>query len=103
MVATENHLALLESAELVCLAQTLPELEYLFRHVLVQDAIYSVMLMGDRRRLHQAVGETLERAYEDRPLEIAAVLGHHFDSAGDDQRAFHYYMLGGDAAARQLS
>jgi LmbE family N-acetylglucosaminyl deacetylase/tetratricopeptide (TPR) repeat protein len=100
MVTTQNHLTYLESAGLVRLVQRQPDLEYLFRHALVQDAAYAVMLLSDRKRLHQAVGETLEQAHQERPEETAAVLGFHFSAAGDDQRAFRYFTLAGEAAAR---
>jgi predicted ATPase len=95
-----NQLSTLEAAGLIHLAQQQPELAYLFRHALVQDAAYAVLLLSDRKRLHQAVGETLELAHQERPEEAAPVLGYHFSAAGDDQRAFHYFTLAGDAAAR---
>jgi hypothetical protein len=98
MITTQ--LSALESADLVRLAQSRPELEYLFRHALVQDAAYSVLLLSDRQRIHHAVGETLERRYPDRPDELAPFLGHHFALAGDNERAFRYFSLAGDAAGR---
>ena len=95
-----NQLQALESSGLVRLAQTLPELEYLFRHALIQDAAYRSLVRVDRRTLHRAVGETLERAYVDRIDEIAPLLARHFDEAGDDDRALKYFTLAGDVAAR---
>ncbi|MCI0576363.1 MAG: tetratricopeptide repeat protein [Chloroflexi bacterium] len=95
-----NQLSSLEAAGLVRLIQAAPDLEYLFRHALVQDAAYAVLLKADRRRLHQAVGETLECSYGDQLAEVAPVLGHHFDAAGDTERALKYFTLAGDAAAR---
>ena len=73
------HLNTLESTGLVHLAQTLPELEYLFRHALIQDAAYRSLVKADRRALHRAVGEMLERAYPDRIDELAPLLARHFD------------------------
>ena len=46
----------LESAGLVRLVHVQPELEYLFRHNLVQDAAYSSLLRQDRKRLHMLIG-----------------------------------------------
>ena len=57
------QLGLLESAGLIQLAAAQPELEYLFRHVLVKDAAYYSLVKGDRRQLHRAVAETLEQLY----------------------------------------
>jgi len=95
-----DHLAQLEFSGLVRLAQALPELEYLFRHALIQDAAYRSLVKADRRTLHRIVGEALERAYADRIDEIAPLLARHFDEAGDDDRALKYFTLAGDVAAR---
>jgi tetratricopeptide (TPR) repeat protein len=93
-----DHLNHLEISGLIRLVQSEPELEYLFRHALVQEAAYESMLKEDRRRLHQAVGETLETLYADQLEELAATLAHHFALAEDAPRALHYLVLAGDAA-----
>jgi tetratricopeptide (TPR) repeat protein len=95
-----STLTALESSGLLRLAQTEPELEYLFRHALVQDAAYGSILKSDRRILHRRVGETLERLYADELGVVAPVLAQHFAEAGDDDRALHYFILAGDTAAR---
>ncbi|HKZ86046.1 MAG TPA: tetratricopeptide repeat protein [Anaerolineae bacterium] len=100
MTTLPDHLAQLEFSGLVRLAQALPELEYLFRHALIQDAAYRSLVKADRRTLHRIVGEALERAYADRIDEIAPLLARHFDEAGDDDRALKYFTLAGDVAAR---
>jgi hypothetical protein len=100
MTHTRQHLTHLESAGLVHLAQTRPEVEYLFRHALIQDAAYTVLLLNDRKRLHQAVGEALEKHYPDRLEELAPLLGHHFALAGQADQALHYFTQAGDTASR---
>ncbi|MGH2523389.1 MAG: tetratricopeptide repeat protein, partial [Anaerolineales bacterium] len=95
-----QHLARLESSGLIRLAAVQPELEYLFRHALVQDAAYGSLVKQDRRQLHRAVGEALEQLYPERLEEIAPLLAQHFAEAGDAARALHYFTRAGDAAAR---
>ena len=51
-----NHLSELETAGLVRLAQVIPDLEYRFRHILVQDAVYASLLPLDQQRMHREVG-----------------------------------------------
>src|SRR5260221_10721734 len=98
------QLGLLEGAGLIQLASIQPELEYLFRHVLVKDAAYHSLVKSDRRALHQAVGETLEHLYT-RPAghpihsEFYPLLAFHFAGAGDAVRAQRYYTLAAEAAA----
>ena len=88
----------LEATGLIQLAQDLPELEYLFRHIMVQDAAYGSLLLEDREQLHQAVAEILEGLYPQQTAELAAVLGHHFALAGQAAKAIGYYKQAGDAA-----
>jgi predicted ATPase len=87
----------LSVAELVSVLQ---ENEYLFKHVLVQDTAYQSLLRNDRRRLHGAIGQTLEKTYGRRANEFAAELAHHFFEAGDDEKKLFYTALAGDDAAR---
>ncbi len=97
----QTHLSTLETSGLIWLAQAYPELEYLFRHALLQDAAYRSLVKQDRRHLHQVVGEALERLYPDRRQALAPLLAQHFDEAGDDRRALQYLTLAGqDAACR---
>jgi tetratricopeptide (TPR) repeat protein len=101
-VTLQSQLITLEASGLIRLAETQPELEYLFRHALVQEAAYASLVKTDRRQLHLAVGEALERLYPDRldARELAPLLADHFFKAGDDERALKYFTLAGDAAAR---
>lgn len=92
------HLTHLQTSGLIQLAQDYPELEYLFRHALVQDAAYNSLLISDRQQLHQIVGETLEQLYPDKLTKLAASLGQHFMNAGELDKAVHYLRLAGDNA-----
>jgi tetratricopeptide (TPR) repeat protein len=102
-VTLDTHLATLETSGLIVLQGQAPELEYLFRHVLVQDAAYESLLRTERRRLHLAAAETLLRLYPEREAELAAVLAHHFGEAGEIERAVHYHKLAGDQAVQQYA
>jgi serine phosphatase RsbU (regulator of sigma subunit)/tetratricopeptide (TPR) repeat protein len=93
-----TELSRLESAGLIRLVQYEPELEYLFRHALVQDAAYGTLLTADRKRLHHVVGEAVESLYADRLDELSAMLARHFEQAGDQERALGYYTRAGEAA-----
>ncbi len=95
------QLAALESGGLIMLAQYQPEVEYFFRHALVQEAAYQSLVRIDRRMVHLAVGQALEQLYPTRldSADLTALLARHFAEAGDQARALHYYMLAGQAAA----
>jgi tetratricopeptide (TPR) repeat protein len=98
-----ERLGALETASLIRLAQIEPEIEYLFRHALIQDAAYESLLRKDRQRLHLAVGMILEQIYPERIDELAPMLARHFYEGSDLPRACHYFRLAGDNAARQYA
>jgi tetratricopeptide (TPR) repeat protein len=93
---SDLQLDTLEARGLIRVASLQPELEYLFRHALLQDTAYESLLKQERRALHQLVGQTLEDLYPDRAGELAAVLAMHFEQAGDTDKAIEYLA----AAAR---
>ena len=76
----------LETAQLLRLRPE-PEATYSFKHNLLQQAAYESLLVQDRRALHRAVGEILERLFTDRRQDVAEVLADHFDRAGDFPRS----------------
>jgi len=102
---TMRALSNLETAGLIRLVQIEPEIEYLFRHTLLQDAAYDSLLFADRKKLHLMVGETVEKIFPDRlnSRELAPRLGQHFSVAGDNIRALKYFTLAGKAALDSYS
>ncbi|HMK98065.1 MAG TPA: hypothetical protein VK425_11000, partial [Acidimicrobiales bacterium] len=77
----------------------MPGSVYRFRHALIQEATYKGLLRSERRQLHARAAWGLEAASADRMEEVAAVLGHHYASAGEMERAVHHLEVAGDHAA----
>jgi tetratricopeptide (TPR) repeat protein len=98
-----GQLQYIEQVGLIQLAKLEPELEYLFRHALVQDAAYYSLLKQDRRHMHRQVARTLERLYLDRREELAPALAHHFLEAGDDAKAIEYSRLAAELAMARFA
>jgi tetratricopeptide (TPR) repeat protein len=100
-MTADVQLETLEAKGLIRLAAVRPELEYLFRHALVQDAAYGSLLKQERRVLHGLVGEALEELFPDRREELAPVLAMHYEQAGDTDRAIDCLVVaGGQARAK---
>lgn len=95
-MTTATQVDTLEAKGLIRLATVQPEIEYLFRHALVQDAAYGSLLKQERRGLHAQVGEALEDLYPDRREELAAVLAMHFEQAGETDKAIDYHVAAGN-------
>ena len=61
---------------------TAQEDEYLFRHALMQEAVYSDLLPDERTRLHESYAESLTETGElERDSSIAGELAHHWYAA----------------------
>ncbi len=96
----DRHLEGLEQLELIREKRRLPELEYFFKHALVQEATYDSILVERRRQLHRRVGECIERLFGDHLEEFYGVLAYHYARAEDWQRAQDYLFKAGDHAGR---
>jgi class 3 adenylate cyclase/tetratricopeptide (TPR) repeat protein len=99
----EGGLGRLEAAELVRLRQQLPELEYIFKHALVQEATYGSILAERRRIIHRAVGRAIESLFPDRLDEFASLLAHHYALAEDWEKAQSWLFEAGDQAGRMAA
>jgi class 3 adenylate cyclase/tetratricopeptide (TPR) repeat protein len=91
----DSHIQYLKEASLIEPARH----EYMFHHVLIQEAAYDSILIKNRLQLHRQIGETLEELHADRIEESAPLLAHHFYAA-QDVRSLKYDLLAGERAAR---
>jgi tetratricopeptide (TPR) repeat protein len=103
MSGPQADLGTLEASGLIKVVATQPDLEYLFKHALVQDAAYSSLLKQDRRTLHQLAAETLLAVYPERRGELAAVIALHFEQAGDNARAAEEFVNAGEHAIERFA
>ena len=102
-MTTRTELNTLEASGLVAVATLEPELEYLFRHALVQDAAYSSLLKQDRRTLHRLAADALLSLYPERRRELASVIALHFERAGDPTAAAEHLVTAGDHALERFA
>ncbi len=71
----EPHLGVLTYEELVRERVHDPELEYIFKHALTQEAAYEALLIRRRKELHRRAGEVLERLYPEQRGELGIGTG----------------------------
>ena len=88
----------LQRLDLVVEERRLPSREYRFRHGLVQEAAYAMLLDERRRDLHRVVGEALEELHGDELSEAYGLLARHFSEADEPEKAARYLLEAGDAA-----
>ena len=75
-----------------------PELEYIFKHALVQEATYESILLQRRRELHRRVAVAIETLFADRLEEFYSLLAYHYSKAEDWEKAQEYLFKAGDQA-----
>ncbi len=94
----DRHLAQLQRVDLVREKTRRPELEYIFKHSLTQEAAYNSLLVERRKEFHRQVGAALEQLFAERKEEFYGLLAHHFDAGGERERAVDYLLKAGDKA-----
>jgi predicted ATPase/class 3 adenylate cyclase len=77
-----------------------PHATYLFKHALVQDAAYSMLLREPRRSLHARIAEALESQFEETAEKRPELLARHCTEAGLIEKAA---KLWGKAGQRSLT
>ena len=102
-MSARAELGTLEASGLIEIAALQPELEYLFRHALVQEAAYASLLKQDRRLLHRAAADTILTLHPERERELAGVIAMHLEQAGDSVRAANYFVLAGQHALERFA
>jgi DNA-binding SARP family transcriptional activator/predicted ATPase len=96
----ESALWELEDRALVYQERTVPEVEYSFKHVLTQEAVYRNILRRHRRGYHQRVAGAIEVLYPDNLEEYYEQLAYHYEEGGHVEKAVEYLLKAGEKAKR---
>jgi predicted ATPase/class 3 adenylate cyclase len=92
-------LALLIDAGLIFARGTPPHATYLFKHALVQDTAYSMLLRSARKTLHARIARTLAERFPSVAEAQPQVLAHHLTEAGLIEQAIAYRSRAGQQSA----
>jgi class 3 adenylate cyclase len=96
----DDALDQLVNAELVFRRGRSPDAMYTFKHALVQDAAYSVLLRGPRRQLHQRIANVLEERFPEVAGSQPELLARHCAEGGLIEQAVQYWFTAGERALR---
>lgn len=94
----DRHLSELQHLELIRERRQTPELEYIFKHALAQEATYESILIQLRRVLHAQVAECMENLFSDHLEMYYGWLAYHYSRAENWQKAQEYLFKAGDKA-----
>ncbi|HET8853896.1 MAG TPA: tetratricopeptide repeat protein, partial [Ktedonobacteraceae bacterium] len=72
--------------------------QFAFRHALTREAIYSQLLLRERKGVHRTIAETMEQLFISSRDAHLTELAHHFYEAGIWEKAFSYAQQAGEKA-----
>ena len=96
----ENVIGYLKDIELIVEHQKMGEREYLFKHVLTQEAIYNSMLLKQRRELHVQIARAIEEEFSERLHDFYGMLAYHYSNGGDLENSEKYMLKAGEEALK---
>lgn len=99
----KSYLLDLQGLEFIYEKSLFPELEYTFKHALIQEVTYYSLLTTRRKELHRKVAEAMEQIFADRLPELSSIIAEHYLRGEVWDQAFHYLDKAGNAAARLFS
>jgi class 3 adenylate cyclase/predicted ATPase len=91
----QAELAKLARAEILYPKGRPPRCSYIFKHALLEDALYNALVKGKRQQFHRRIGEVLEAQFPQTPETQPELLGHHFTEAGLTEKAIGYWLKAG--------
>jgi DNA-binding winged helix-turn-helix (wHTH) protein len=73
--------------------------DYVFKHALVRDVLYSGLLSGQRAPLHLKIATEIERKNAGSLVEVAETLAHHYSRTDQTDKAIEFLTLSASKSA----
>ena len=99
----DQHLSGLERLDLIKTRTIHPDLEYIFKHALTQEAVYNGLLKKERRKIHERIGHIMEQLFHDRLPEFYETLAFHFKQGESVHKAVDYLMKSGEKSLKRYA
>jgi adenylate cyclase len=94
----QERLDRLSALDLTPLDRTEPELEYLFKHVVTQEAAYESLTYAIRTTLHDKLGEYIEQNFPDELDRYLDLLAFHYGRSQNMLKQREYFRKAGQVA-----
>jgi class 3 adenylate cyclase/tetratricopeptide (TPR) repeat protein len=79
------------------------DVEFSFKHMLIRDVCYSTLPRAERRTAHESVALYIEHTTGDKDRELAWLLAHHWEAAGNVPRAIDYLLLAAERTEEAMA
>ena len=97
----EQSLWKLEERALIYRERVVPEVEYSFKHVLIQEAVYQTIPRRQQQELHRQAAEALEQLlHADCPDQYYEQLAYHYYHSPAHAKAIEYLLKAGEKSGR---
>jgi serine/threonine protein kinase/predicted ATPase len=91
----QAELAELVQAEILYSKGALPRCTYIFKHALLEDALYNSMIKSKRQEFHRRIAAALEERFPQTTQTQPELLAHHCAEAGLTEQAIGYWLKAG--------
>jgi tetratricopeptide (TPR) repeat protein len=99
----DKNLRSLERLDLIRAKTLQPDLEYIFKHALTQEVVYSGLLKKERQLIHERIGLVMEQLFHDRLPEFYETLAYHFQQGQFVLKAVEYLMKSGAKSLKRYA
>jgi class 3 adenylate cyclase/tetratricopeptide (TPR) repeat protein len=96
----KSGLVNLQGLEFIYEKSLFPDLEYIFRHALVQEVAYNSLLINRRKEIHEKIGKAIEALYPNRLEEFCEMLAYHYSKSRNLAKAYEYLKASAEKALR---
>ena len=96
----KSGLVNLQGLEFIYEKSLFPDLEYIFRHALVQEVAYNSLLIQRRKEIHEKIGRAIEHLYPERLEEFCEMLAYHYSKSVNPAKAYEYLKKSAEKAVR---
>jgi class 3 adenylate cyclase/tetratricopeptide (TPR) repeat protein len=93
----------LERLDLIKTRAIKPDLEYIFKHALTQEVVYSGVLKKERQKIHDRIGFVIEQLFHDKLAEFYEALAFHFKNAQNIDKAVNYLAKSGKKCIKRYA
>ncbi len=101
--SVDSGLYKLERAGMIVPRSLHPEMEFMYKHALIQEVSYGSLLRRERQLIHERIGRVMERIYQDRLSEFDETLALHFRKSKTTSKAVDYLIRSGKKALQRYA
>src|SRR5262249_5534949 len=91
-----EELARLVQAEILYAKGQAPSCTYIFKHALLEDALYNSLVKSKRQELHRRIADALEGQFPQTTETRPELVAYHFTEAGATDKAIDLWLKAGE-------